>query len=100
MSRDKLEMASRALTEFTRTLRSTSDFADDFVWDFSAFEGWIEAPELHGREAFDEQMDRWTEPFESWTMEISQMLDAGGDDVLGVGVQRGVMTGGGTIEMP
>lgn len=79
-----------------------SDFsADDFVWDFSEWEGWIEDSEYRGREGFDAQMGRWTEPFESWTWELSELVDAGGDDILAAGVQRGTLKGSTTaLTMP
>jgi ketosteroid isomerase-like protein len=98
---DKLELARLALEEFNRTQRASRYFADDVVWDLSGFEGWVEATEYHGPEAFDAQMARWTEPFASWSMEITDLIDVGGDDLLAVGVQRAVLEGSAaTIEMP
>jgi ketosteroid isomerase-like protein len=101
MSADKLEVARAGLAEFDRSQRASDFFADDFVWDFSEFEGWFEASEYLGREGFDSQMARWTEPFESWSWELSELIDAGGDDILAVGVQRGILKGSASaVEMP
>jgi ketosteroid isomerase-like protein len=93
MTGDKFDVARAGLAEFERTQRASDFFADDFVWDFSEWEGWIEAPEYHGHAGFDEQMARWTEPFESWSWELSELIDAGGDEILAVGVQRGILKG-------
>jgi ketosteroid isomerase-like protein len=50
---------------------------------------------------FDAQMARWTEPFESWSWELSELIDGGGDDILALGVQRGMLEGSRTaIVMP
>ena len=101
MSVDKFAVTRAGLAEFERSLRTSDFFAEDFVWDFSEMEGWIEDSEYRGRAAFDVQMERWTEPFESWSWELSELIDAGGDDILAVGMQRGVLKGSGTpVVMP
>jgi ketosteroid isomerase-like protein len=101
MSVDKFAVAQAGLAEFERSLRTSDFFAEDVVWDFSEMEGWIEDSEYHGRAEFDAQMARWAEPFESWSWELSELIDAGGDDILAVGVQRGVLKGSGTaVVMP
>jgi ketosteroid isomerase-like protein len=101
MSTDKFDNARAGLSEFERTHRTSDFFADDFVWDFSEFEGWFEDSEYVGREGFDSQMARWIEPFESWSWELSELIDAGGDDILVVGVQRGIPKGSAsTVVMP
>jgi ketosteroid isomerase-like protein len=97
----KLELARTGLRDFLRDNRANDFFADDMVWDFSGFRGWVEDTEYHGPHGFDEQMARWTAPFDDWAMEITEMIDAGGDDVLGIGVQRGHLKGSGAVvEMP
>src|SRR4051794_15732861 len=99
---DKMALSRAALQEFdARGQRATDFFAEDVVFDFSEFQGWIEEREYVGIEAFNAQMDRWTEPFESWAFVIDELIDLGGNDVLGVGVQRGLMKGSGAaVEMP
>jgi ketosteroid isomerase-like protein len=101
MSTDKMELARVALGEFMRTMRANEFFADDLEWDFSGFRGWIEDSAYHGAAGFDEQMRRWTEPFEEWTMQIDELIDLGGDDILALGWQRGTLSGSGAaVEMP
>ena len=101
MSEDKLQLAREMLDEFMRTFRALDSFADDLVWDFSGFAGWIEDEEYHGKAGFEAQMERWLEPFESWSFEITELVDVGGDDVLGVGIQRGALKGSAAVvEMP
>jgi ketosteroid isomerase-like protein len=101
MSIDKFDVVRVGLAEFNRTQRASDFFADDFVWDFSGFEGWFEDSQYVGREGFDSQMARWTEPFENWSWEVSQLIDAGGDDILAVGMQRGILKGSASaVEMP
>lgn len=100
MSADKFDVARAGIAEFNRTKRASEFFADDFVWDFSGMEGWIEDTEYFGREGFDAQMARWTEPFESWDWNVSELIDAGGDDILAVGEQRATLEGGTTVVMP
>ncbi len=101
MSADKFDLARAGLAEFERTQRSSDFFADDFVWDFSEWEGWIEDTEYRGRDAFNTQMARWTESFESWSWELSELIDVGGDDILAVGVQHAILKGSDTtVAMP
>jgi ketosteroid isomerase-like protein len=99
---EKLDVARRAVATFLSTGRApVDDVAPDFVWDFSGFRGWMEDTEYHGPDGFNEQMARWTEPFEDWEMDEPQLIDAGGDDVLAVGSQRGRLSGSDAIvEMP
>ena len=97
MSTDKFDIARAALAEFNRTQRASDFFADDFVLDFSGFKGWIEDSEYLGREGFDAQVARWTEPFERWSWELSELIDAGGDDIVAVGVQRGSLEGSAVV---
>ena len=59
MTSDKLELARTVLEEFYATQRASDWFADDVVFDFSEFRGWIEESEYHGRNGFDEQLERW-----------------------------------------
>jgi ketosteroid isomerase-like protein len=98
---DKMQLVRDALPEFLKTKRASEAFADDMVWDFSEFSGWIEDSEYYGPHGFDEQMERWTAPFSDWTMEVTELVDIGGDDVLVLGTQRGTLKeGGAVVEMP
>jgi ketosteroid isomerase-like protein len=82
-------------------MEATDFFADDVEWDFSGFQGWIEDSYYYGRDGFNAQMQRWTEPFEDWSFQIDEMTDLGGDDILALGVQRGRLKGSGAVvDMP
>jgi ketosteroid isomerase-like protein len=98
----KLELVQRLLIELQGTGRVSDDFfAFDFVWDVSGFDGWVEESEYHGRAGFDAQMARWTAPFQTWTMDIERLIDAGDGDVLVIGTQRGVLKDTtAAVEMP
>jgi ketosteroid isomerase-like protein len=101
MSDDKFELARIGIEEFNRTHRASEFFADDLVFDFSGWEDWIEDSEYFGREGFDRQFGSWTEPFQSWSWELADLIDAGGDDILAIGIQRGTLAGSHTaVEMP
>jgi ketosteroid isomerase-like protein len=99
--RDKFEVFHEGLAQFESTGEAPESVADGLVLDLSAFDGWMEEPEYHGREGFNDQMARWRAPFETWSMHVTEVLDAGGDDVLVIGTQRGVLAGSPTpVEMP
>jgi ketosteroid isomerase-like protein len=101
MAAGKLEIAREALAEFNRTQRASDYFAEDFVWDFAEFQGWMEDTEYLGRGGFDAQMARWTQPFSNWNWELSELIDLGGDELLAVGTQRGVLReSAAAVEMP
>ena len=101
MAADKVQLARTWLKRFMETMRANDVFSDEFVWDFSGFRGWVEDDVYLGREAFDAQMTRWTEPFDDYTIEFTEIIDIGGDDLLALGVQRGRLKGSGAVvEMP
>jgi ketosteroid isomerase-like protein len=101
VAEDKFEILKDGLRRFNESRRTSELFADDIVWDFSGFRGWIEDKEYVGIDAFQAQMDRWMGAFETWEFDVTEMHDAGGDDVLVIGVQRGVVKGSGAVvEMP
>jgi ketosteroid isomerase-like protein len=101
MANEKVEMARKNFERFMETQRATEVFSPDLVWDFSEFRGWVEDDVYLGPAGFDEQMARWTEPFEDYTIELTDVIDLGGDDLLALGVQRGRLKGSGAVlEMP
>ena len=74
--------------------RATGDFLEDvlapeFVWDMSTFRGWPEQPIYEGLEEARRFIREWTDPFESWQIEVETIRDAGDDRVVGVMRQRG-----------
>jgi ketosteroid isomerase-like protein len=93
MSQENVEIVTGALEEFIATGRLTDAVGADFTWDMSSFRGWPDQPTFHGFDGFSEFMNAWREPYEDWSMAIEQVLDAGGDEVLAVVVQRGRLRG-------
>jgi ketosteroid isomerase-like protein len=95
MSRENVEVVVQLHAEFERTLRSVPEFlAPDFVWDMSTFQGWPDDPEYQGAEGFDRFLAAWIAPWEVWDLEIDEMVDVGGDQVLVLMRQRGTPKGG------
>ena len=95
MSQENVEIVTRGLAEFAATDRLPDDLAADFIWDMSTFRGWPDQPMFHGSDGFTEFLSAWREPYDDWSMVVEQVLDAGGDRVVGVLVQRGRLRGSG-----
>ena len=101
MTADKIQFARTWFERFIETMRANEVFSDELVFDFSGFRGWVEDDVYLGREGFDAQIARWTEPFDDYTIELVDIVDIGGDDVLALGMQRGRLRGSGAVlEMP
>jgi len=45
-------------------------------------------PEYHGRDGFAEFFADWTDPYEEWTQEIENLIDAGDSQVIATTRQR------------
>lgn len=100
---EKMDIARGVLEEWQARggLHASDSFAVDVVFDFSGFQGWMENSEYVGVDAFNEQADRWTDAFVDYNLDITELTDVGGDEVLAIGVQRGLMRdSGAVVEMP
>jgi ketosteroid isomerase-like protein len=74
-------------------------FTDDFVWDMSTFTGWPEKSQYRGVEGAVEFLENWTGSFDDWSLELRDVIDAGGDVVL-ICHQRGrAKSTGAEVEM-
>jgi len=71
----------------------SDEIAADVIWDMSTFRGWPDQPVFHGLDGFTRFDHAWREPYDDWTMAVEQVLDAGGDRVVAVLVQRGRLRG-------
>jgi len=96
MSRENVEIVKRVVENFIATDRLTDEVAADFIWDMSTFRGWPDQPAFHGFDGFTAFIDAWREPYDDWSMAIEQLLDGGGDRVVGVLAQRGRLRGSDT----
>ena len=93
MSQENVAIVRANLEEFIRTRRPTPHMSADFVWDLTNYEGWPDKAVYAGQEEFVQFIDMWVEPFDSWTMEIERILDAGGDHVVVILLQHGRLKG-------
>lgn len=93
MSQENVELVRRAALELVRTRRPriSEDWDPEFVW--VSIEGWPGATELRGREEFMAFWEEWVAPYEQLDFSIERVLDAGGDEVLLLGCQRGRLRG-------
>jgi ketosteroid isomerase-like protein len=71
----------------------SAEMADDADWIPPAEVAGL-PPSYRGRDGFIEFMRMWTEDFDSWSMELERLIDAGEDRV--VGVMRQWATGKGS----
>jgi ketosteroid isomerase-like protein len=77
MSEENVEIVRANLDEFIRTRSATPQMSPDFVWDLTHYEGWPDKAVYAGVDEFSQFVDTWMEPFESWTMDVEELLDAG-----------------------
>jgi ketosteroid isomerase-like protein len=93
MSQKNVEVVERGFEVFMATGQLSDEFAPDHIWDLSAFRGWPDQPVFHGSDGFSEFITAWTQPYADWNIAVEKVLDAGGDRVVAVLVQRGRMRG-------
>jgi len=64
-------------------------FDRDFVWDMSTFGELVGIqPEYKGADGMRQFLREWTEPFDSWRIDVEDLLDAG-EHVVAICVQHG-----------
>lgn len=93
MSHEHVEVVKHALDEFIATGQFSDQMAVDFIWDASTFRGWPDQPLFHGFDGFSEFFSAWTKPYDDWSMEIEQLLDASDGQVVGCLRQQGRLRG-------
>jgi ketosteroid isomerase-like protein len=93
MSQENVEIVRANLEEFVRTRRPTATQSPDFVWDLTNYEGWPDKAVYAGQDEWMAFVENWMEPFDDWTMEIEEILDAGDDRVAVILLQRGTLKG-------
>jgi ketosteroid isomerase-like protein len=91
MSQENVEIVRRALEEFIVSDHQT--VVADFVWDMSTFRGWPDRPVFHGPDGLADFMKAWRDPYDDWSMAVEEIVDAGGDKVVAVLLQRGRLPG-------
>ena len=89
MSQENVEIVRRGYAGFLHTGTFVHEnFASDFVWDMSHYDGWPEQQVYEGVEAAEHFMQEWTSAWVDWDLQIDKLLDAG-DKVVAVARQRG-----------
>jgi ketosteroid isomerase-like protein len=90
MSRENVEIVAQGYARFAETGELNEERTHpDFVWDMSTFAGWPERQIYEGADGAGEFLASWTEPWDDWELEIEELIDAGGDEVIAVIRQHG-----------
>ncbi len=84
-----MDIVKEALEAYIATGEFSDQVAADYIWDMSTFRGWPDQPVFHGIDRFIEFLNAWREPYDDWTLELEQVHDAGGDQVVGDLLQKG-----------
>ena len=90
MSQENVEIVAQGYARFAETGELNEEGTHpDFVWDMSTFAGWPERQTYEGTDGAGEFLASWTEPWDDWDLEIEELIDAGGDEVIAVIRQHG-----------
>jgi len=91
MSQENVEVARRLLEAFLAGVERGELGAGFDSGAISEDSEWIPPAEVpgpsasyRGRDGFIEFMRMWTEDFDSWSLEVEQLIDAGDDRVVGL----------------
>ena len=100
MSQENVELIRRAYDHVEKTgemLRD--DVHPDFVWDTTTFRRAMRPGTFVGVDETNEWLSDWVDTFESWSIDIEEMVDAE-DHVVAIVRQRGkAKHGGPEVEM-
>ena len=90
MTRSNLEIVRDGYARFSEVGDLNPDiYAEEFVWDMSAFTGWPERQQYEGIEGAREFMADWRGAWKEWSLEVRSIHEAD-DKVVVVLHQRGV----------
>jgi ketosteroid isomerase-like protein len=87
MSQENVDRLRVAFEHFIATGEFGGEFAPDFVWDMSTFQGWPERQTYDGIEGARQFMTDWLETWDDWELELEELHDAG-DSVVAIVRQR------------
>ncbi len=95
-----VEIVREGYERFAATGEFAADLAtDDFVWDMSNFQGWLEQQVYEGVDGARTFLSEWMEAWEDWELELEALHDAG-DRVVALVHQRGTSKAAGMpVEM-
>ena len=90
MAASPLELVQRSWAHFLATGNFDDELVSpDYVWDMSTFSGWPEQQVYHGREGAQQFIADWTAPFDDWSLEQEEAIDAGDGRVVVISRQHG-----------
>jgi hypothetical protein len=89
VSQANVKIVKRGVEEFIATGQLSDQTAADFIWDVTTLRGWPDQPLFHGVDGFAEFMSAWRDAYDDWSLDLKQVLDAGGDKVVGDLLQKG-----------
>jgi ketosteroid isomerase-like protein len=96
MSQGNVELVREALNVFAQVdegladpQRLTEFFAPDGTWDLGAFSALVAGREIRNVDDFLEFRAAWMEPYDDYSYEVEEILDAGGNQVVVTLYQRG-----------
>ena len=93
MSQENVEIVKRVTTEFSETQQISELVAPDMVWHAGSWAAWPGEADYHGHEGFAKFFGEWVEPYEEWTQEDENFIDAGDSHVVTETLQRGRLRG-------
>jgi ketosteroid isomerase-like protein len=93
MSQQNVELVRKGVAAFADSGGVSEFFAPDVVWDMGTFSGWPGRSEFRGLDEFNDFVEAWIEPYEGWSFEVEEILDAGGNRVVVMANQRGKLRG-------
>jgi ketosteroid isomerase-like protein len=90
MSAENVEIVRRAYADFVETGDVSEEFVGPgFVWDMSTFGNWPERQTYEGVEGARQFLADWTSAWEDWSLELKELLDTDGDEVVAILRQSG-----------
>jgi ketosteroid isomerase-like protein len=90
MSQENVEVVRRGYEAYVASGEISNELmAEDLVWDMSNFRDWPEHPIYEGIEGARNFMRDWLEAWDDWTLDLEELHDAGGDQVVAILRQRG-----------
>ena len=100
MSEENVEVVRRGYEQWLATGELLPEITHpDFAWDMSTFRGWPERQTYHGIEGARQFIAEWDDAWETWEVEVEDLLD-GGERIVAIVRQHGrAKATGASVEM-
>jgi hypothetical protein len=96
MSQENVEIVRRILSEFGETLQPGHLTSPEMVRNTGSWTAWTGPSEYRGIDGFMQFFGEWVATYDDWAQEIEEIVDAGGNQVVGITRQRGRLRGSGS----